>query len=263
MKEWDQVDLSDVADVRVWGGNPVDAQSRNDYYDSLYHSAVVAGLNTSAFIEAGIVGRPVHTILLPEWHENQLGTLHFRYLFEAGGGLLNSARSYDEHFAQLDAALANPSTEIKPFVRTFVRPYGLDVAATPLFTAAVESLASVRAAGNRPEWGEGVSRRVLERMLALRHSEPHERWLYSERERESIQRLRDGRTRKAQQRAADRRAREAAKQARADARLRAIEEHRAAKEAKDAMKKQERLAARAAAREARRAEKAASEKVTG
>ena len=33
--------------------------ARADYFDSLYHSAVVVGLNTSAFIEAGILGRPV------------------------------------------------------------------------------------------------------------------------------------------------------------------------------------------------------------
>jgi hypothetical protein len=74
--------------------------ARADYFDSLYHSAAVAGLNTSAFIEAGILGRPVHTILLPEWYESQMGTVHFRYLFEAGGGLLTSATSYDEHLAQ-------------------------------------------------------------------------------------------------------------------------------------------------------------------
>ena len=105
----------------------------NDYFDSLFHSAVVVGLNTSAFIEAGILGRPVHTILLPEWYESQMGTVHFRYLFEAGGGLLTSATSFDEHLQQLDEALAHPSTEVRPFVRAFVRPRGLDVAATPVF----------------------------------------------------------------------------------------------------------------------------------
>ena len=87
-REWEGLDLSGLGDVVLWGDNPVDDRSRDDYFDSLFHSAVVVGLNTSAFIEAGIVGRPVYTILLPEWHENQMGTVHFRYLFEAGGGLL-------------------------------------------------------------------------------------------------------------------------------------------------------------------------------
>ena len=58
--------------VVVWpkgGASPVDFASRNDFYDSMYHSAGAVGINTSAQIECGIVGRPVsiggqpHTIL--------------------------------------------------------------------------------------------------------------------------------------------------------------------------------------------------------
>ncbi len=138
--EWEGIDLTVFSDVVLWGSDPLDAGARDDYFDTLYHSAVVAGLNTSAFIEAGIIGRPVHTILLPEWYESQMGTVHFRYLFDAGGGLLTSATSYDEHLGQLDQALADPSTEVRPFVRAFVRPHGLDVAATPVFVQHVEGM---------------------------------------------------------------------------------------------------------------------------
>ena len=47
----------------------------------MYYSAAVVGLNTSAFIEAAVVGKPVLTITLPEISTfNQEGTLHFRYL---------------------------------------------------------------------------------------------------------------------------------------------------------------------------------------
>jgi hypothetical protein len=38
------------------------------------------GINTSAQIEAGLIGRPVYTVLLPEFWDNQEGTLHFAYL---------------------------------------------------------------------------------------------------------------------------------------------------------------------------------------
>ena len=55
LAEWQDVDLSGSNAV-LWGGNPIDAQSRADYFDSLYHSAAVVGINTSAFIEGGIVG---------------------------------------------------------------------------------------------------------------------------------------------------------------------------------------------------------------
>jgi hypothetical protein len=55
-------------------------------------------------------------------------------------GLLTSATSFDEHLRQLDDALAHPSTEVRPFVRAFVRPRGLDVAATPVFVEHVETM---------------------------------------------------------------------------------------------------------------------------
>jgi hypothetical protein len=265
VKEWDAVDLNVFENVVLWGGNPIDVQARADYFDSLYHSVAVAGLNTSAFIEAGIVGRPVHTILLPEWHENQMGTVHFRYLFNAGGGLLNAAHSFDEHLAQLATAVTNPSAEIRPFVRTFVRPHGLDVAATPLFVEAVEELAGVTPAPVAPDRFRERSLRLLDRLRALRGSEQREWWLYSERELESIHRMREGRKAKAIQRRDERLREEARKRERQEQRARDLAEHRAAKAAQDASrldriaeKERERVAEKAvkqAAKDARRAAK--------
>ncbi len=54
------VDLSEFGKVVVWprgGAVPVDDERKRDYFDSLYHGDVVVGVNTSGFIEAGIVGR--------------------------------------------------------------------------------------------------------------------------------------------------------------------------------------------------------------
>lgn len=88
-----------------------------------------------------MVGRPVHTILLPEFQENQEGVLHFHYLLSVGGGVLRAGRSFEEHHAQLVASLRSfePGTNAG-FVREFIRPHGLDRAATPLFCDAVEAL---------------------------------------------------------------------------------------------------------------------------
>ena len=142
--EWDDVDWRTVPGVAFWGGNPVDDQSRADYFDSLYHSAAVVGLNTSAFIEAGIARRPVLAILPPEFSASQGGTLHFRYLIE--GGLLTTSRSLGEHAAQLATMLEGPPAEVmarqQAFVRSFVRPRGLDVAATTVMADALEALAA-------------------------------------------------------------------------------------------------------------------------
>jgi hypothetical protein len=217
--EWEGVDLAAFEHVALFGSTPIDDAARADYFDTLYHSSVVVGLNTSAFIEAGIIGRPVHTILLPEWHESQLGTVHFRYLFDAGGGLLTAAHSFDEHLQQLGAALAHPSTEVRPFVRDFVRPHGLDVPATPVFAKHVEAMAGMRAQDQRGLVFAGLARTLLERFSTWREDPDKERWLHSERELETLQRRHALHSRKAErrreikkQRAADKASREAVRQ---------------------------------------------------
>jgi hypothetical protein len=253
VREWEQVDLRPFGQVAVWGSSPVDPQSQADYFDSIYHSAAVVGLNTSAFIEAGIVGRPVLTVLLPEWHENQMGTLHFRYLFDTDGGLVRAAATFDEHLLQLADTLAGPSSGVRPFVRAFVRPHGLRVAATPLFVRGVEEMPALTPAPAPRRLPLGASLRLLEWVRARRHSEPHEAWLYSERELESLRRLRahrgamerrdaerreERRAARAQERqqrqeadAQARAAREAARQQRVEQKRLALAEHRVRKAA--------------------------------
>src|SRR6185436_2472146 len=129
--------------VAVWGGNPIDERSRSDYFDSLYHSAAIVGLNTSAFLEGAIVGREVLTILVPRFHDNQRGTAHFTYLLQVGGGMLRFAESETEHLQQLSTALGREATKDHPhraFLEAFIRPRGIDSPATPVFVEAVEAL---------------------------------------------------------------------------------------------------------------------------
>jgi hypothetical protein len=124
--------------------DPTDLQSREDYYDSLYYSAAVVGVNTSAFLEAAIVGRPVFTLLTSRYHDTQEGQPHFHHLLTAGGGLLYTAREPAEHAAQLHGALASPHggtcARSARFTEAFIRPYGLRHPATPRMVAAVESV---------------------------------------------------------------------------------------------------------------------------
>jgi hypothetical protein len=131
----------------LWGSNPVDDESRADYFDSLYHSAAVVGLNTSALVEAAIVDRPVYTLLLPPFRDNQEGTFHFHHLMTVGDGFLHVARSIDDHVRQLAAAAHGsvPNTN-RRFVERFIRPRGRAVPATPVFVEAVERLATQPAA---------------------------------------------------------------------------------------------------------------------
>jgi hypothetical protein len=144
LKEWTGVTLERLPDVVVHGANPIDDRARADYFDSIYYSAAVVGLCTSAFLEAAIVGRPVLSLLLPAYRLHQEGMAHFRYLLHVGGGLLQTAPTLDAHLPQLAAAVAAPpgrDARNVEFLTTFIRPAGLDVPATPSFVEQVEHLA--------------------------------------------------------------------------------------------------------------------------
>jgi hypothetical protein len=148
-EQWESVDLSDVPDVAIWS-HKTEMNADQGLYDSLHHCAAVVGLNTSAMIEAAIVGRPVFTITATEFAGGQQGTLHFWYLLTENGGIVSMARSFEEHARQLATALTgDPSAaeRCRRFVASFVRPCGLDEAAAPLMVDAIERTASI---GKRP-----------------------------------------------------------------------------------------------------------------
>jgi hypothetical protein len=145
--QWADFDPSVFEAVGIWpraGANPVDSDARADYYDSMFHSVAMVGINTSALIESGIVGRPVFTVLAPEFAGQQEGTLHFKHLTHANGGLLHVAASMDEHLAQLARAVRGEHDAVKSraFVEAFVRPHGLDTPAAGKFVEVIEATAA-------------------------------------------------------------------------------------------------------------------------
>lgn len=160
---WPQVDFG--TDVAVWprgGYNPIDEANRDAFFDSLYYSEAVVGINTSAMIEAAIVGRPVLSILLPEFQASQERTLHFHYLLSDNGGFVRTASSLEEHTRQLAAVLRDPSAvraEIDRFVSWFVRPHGAEKPSLPILVDAIERY------GNTPA---PAVQRSSPRLLALR-----------------------------------------------------------------------------------------------
>ena len=162
---WREAEVDVPGRIVVWprgGVAPTDLQSKEDYFDSLYHAKAVVGLNTSALVDSAIVRRPVFTIVAERFRATQTGTLHFAYLArDNGDGLLNVAASWDEHFEQLGAALRAPERHyerIDRFLRAFIRPHGLDRPAAPLAVAAVERAA---AAPKEPVTQAGLLRRLV------------------------------------------------------------------------------------------------------
>jgi len=145
---WGDMTVTGHGDVAIYprhGASPARPDDRADFFDSLYHSAAVVGLNTSAMIEAAVVGRPVCTVLSPDFAATQNGTLHFRYLLPEHGGFVRAAATFDEHLGHLREALHGSDAgrdSAEAFVNTFVRPLGRQVAAAGIVADAAERLAT-------------------------------------------------------------------------------------------------------------------------
>jgi hypothetical protein len=170
-EQWSGIDLHAFGPVEIWprtGELPVTEEQRNDFFDTLYHSAVIVGLNTSAQIEAAIIGRPILVFIDPEApsaREGTLETLHFRYLSDPAHGVAMVAHTTEEHLAQLSEALRRPMTERgRKFVEEFVRPHGLDRPAGAILADAIERGAASR---NLPEPASSPSLLALRLFLLL------------------------------------------------------------------------------------------------
>ena len=147
-RQWRAFDAAEFENVALWppiGTDPNVPNFHRDYFESLHYSVAVVGINTSAQLEAGIVGRPVFTVRAPEFAHAQEGTLHFQHLVDSQGGLVRTAATLQEHVEQLAAVADGTSTGAVngDFVRRFLRPHGLDVEATSVFARAIEELAQV------------------------------------------------------------------------------------------------------------------------
>ena len=186
--EWDGVDWRQFGNIAMFGAPPIDDQAKADYFDSLYYSSAVVGITTSAFIEAAVLGRPVMTYYREDLKQEHEGSLHFQHLLDPKHGLLITAASLEVHEQQLAVMLAGPPPEISTrtsnFVRTFVRPNGLDTPATGIAVDALERLALRKqpAAARQPS---AMARMGFSLVAALERSPRWRTLLLDEREAET------------------------------------------------------------------------------
>ena len=124
MDEWQHVDLSGFEHVSLYGSNPVDDASKDDYFESLFYSAAVVGLEHERIpggrdrrpagahgAAAGVPGEPGRRAALP------------LSAAASAAACCRPGRTFEEHHAQLAASIERPASEPGAgFVRAFVRP---------------------------------------------------------------------------------------------------------------------------------------------
>ena len=133
-----------------------DDAGRAAFFDAIHHSAAVVGILTSAMVEAAIIGRPVHTVLVERYAATQRTLPHMRYLLPENGGILIVAEDFPTHARLLEEALAGPVTAPSAdFVESFVGRSSSGTTASSRLVEAVERLPGAAVTDRRP-----VSRRV-------------------------------------------------------------------------------------------------------
>jgi hypothetical protein len=145
-EQWKGTDLSSFGNAVVWpreGEMPIGTDAMAAFYDSLAHCAVVVGINTTAQIEAAIVGKSVHTLVGEEFEQES--TLHFQYLSADTGGFVHTARDMSSLLDALNTSISADSEEeqerTRAFVASFVRPCGIDRSSTQLLVWTLEEVA--------------------------------------------------------------------------------------------------------------------------
>jgi len=99
-------------------------------YDSMYFSEAIVGINTSAMIEAMIIGKPIFAMMIDQYRKTQLEAQHFRQLLDTRA--LVSVHTGEELLGALSKVLHNEDptyNERQTFIRTFIRPHGLEKSA--------------------------------------------------------------------------------------------------------------------------------------
>jgi hypothetical protein len=156
--------------VVIWprSGEWVDLpDAKQNYYDTLYHSAAVVGVNTSAFLEAAILGKPGITVLTEASKPKQSGLGHFQHLLN--GGFLEIAQSYQKAaaiFADILAGRDARQAQRQRFVRDFIRPRGIDQPVSTLMAKVIEGIAI----GGSVEEAAAMLERAPRQKLPLRRN---------------------------------------------------------------------------------------------
>jgi hypothetical protein len=134
----------EAGNVRIWPNGsdmPVSAQSRLDFFHSMFFCDGVVGINTSAMLEAAILDKPCVTIMSSHGHGDVTGVGHFHHLMDAN--FLYVAHGFYEASDRLQLILMGRDEKAehrKRFVHDFIRPGGLKRRAGSLIAREIEAL---------------------------------------------------------------------------------------------------------------------------
>jgi hypothetical protein len=129
----------------VWRtpGFPDSDESARGLYNSITHAESVAGLSTSAFIEAAILDRPCALVLGVKQSPKAMHAAfaHFDHLLKLGyPEAADDEAGCARWFADIARGLDAGAERRREFVRVFVRPHGIEIPAGACAAQAIREL---------------------------------------------------------------------------------------------------------------------------
>jgi hypothetical protein len=139
----------------VWpkiGALPESDEAQSDFVNSVQHAVAAIGINTSGMIDNIILGRPCIALVVDRYSKTQNEAVHFGHLYNSGAmNIAKESADCVEKMANLLAGIDISSSKREGFVKTFVRPYGIQYAAGDLGATALELL------GKSKEWDHSTN----------------------------------------------------------------------------------------------------------
>lgn len=140
-KVYQEFEQKGFALVPRMGETPDTSHALQLFYDSLFYATAAVGVNTSAMIDAIILGHPVVAFLSPQYKETQSQTQHFQQLL--GYDVVERAITPEECVGRILMLSEGNDTRGKKrddFVMSFIRPRGRDRAVGEIIAEEIESI---------------------------------------------------------------------------------------------------------------------------
>ena len=112
-----------------------------NFYNILCRSLVVVSINTSGMIDAIVAGKPVISLERKEFSKTQVLAQHYKHMYESNAlYVTKTPEEFLETFSKLLSGNDPKKLERENFIKTFIRPRGLDTNAGEMVVRELESL---------------------------------------------------------------------------------------------------------------------------
>lgn len=129
-KSYENMDIQNVFVLPKKGAMPDELSALQFFYDTLYYSAVVAGVNTSGTIDAMVSGKPCVGLLVPEYQKTHINTLHLQHLLQSNAlYLIKDIGEFPKIFRSILDGHDPLCSNREFFVKNFLRPKGIRLSA--------------------------------------------------------------------------------------------------------------------------------------